>query len=470
MPQSAELEVAVKELNGRFSGEVIPPDDRGYDEARRVWNAMIDKRPALIARPRDAADVAGAVDFAREQGLSVAVRCGGHSVAGKGVCDDGLLIDLSLMKGVHVDPKRRTARANAGVLWGEYDKETQAFGLATPGGRVTTTGIGGFTLGGGYGWLSPRYGLACDNLVSAEVVTADGRLLTASDAENEELLWGLRGGGGNFGVVTSYEFRLHPVGPTIVGGMLIHPLEQASEVLGAYRDYADDGPDELATAFAFFPAPPEPFIPEQLHGRTVLGIIACHCGELKEGERVVRPLKELGPPAVDLVGPLPYTDLQALLDPTAPPGWRWYNTGEHLSGLTDRAIDVLTGHAPQGLAPLTQIIVFRHGGVVSRLGDDETAFSNREPAYLLHPLAAWMEPEDDERHIAWLRELVRDMEQFKTGGVYLNFSPEGEERLLDGYGREKYDRLAALKQRYDPANVFRFNHNIRPAATATQGV
>jgi len=467
VPQSAEMDVAVRDMNRRFGGEVIQPGDPRYDEARRVWNAMIDKRPSLIARPSDATDVAAAVDFAREHGLPVAVRCGGHSVAGKSACDDGLLIDLSLMKGVRVDPEQRTARANAGVLWGEYDRETQTAGLATPGGRVTTTGIGGFTLGGGHGWLSPKYGLACDNLISAEVVTAEGRLLTASENENEELLWGLRGGGGNFGVVTSYAFRLHPVGPTIVGGMLIHPLEQAGEVLRAYRDYVDEGPDELATAFAFFAAPPAPFIPEQLQGRTVLGIIACHCGELPEGERVVRPLKELGPPAVDLVGPMPYTDFQALLDPTAPPGLRTYNTGEFLNGLTDQAIDVLTGHAPQGLAPLTQIIVFRHGGAVGRIGEEETAFGNREPAYLLHPLATWMEPAEDDRHIAWLRELVRDMEPFKTGGVYLNQSPEGgDEQLLDGYGRPNYARLVALKEKHDPANLFRFNHNIRPAATA----
>jgi FAD/FMN-containing dehydrogenase len=460
--RSLAADVDAHELSTRFNGEVIPPDDPAYDEARKVWNAMIDKRPSLIARPLDAADVVAAVDFARDHGLSVAVRCGGHSVAGKGVCDDGLLIDLSRMKGVRVDPERRVAGANAGVLWGEYDRETQTHGLASPGGRVTTTGIGGFTLGGGYGWLSPRYGLACDNLVSAEVVTAEGRLLTASESENEDLLWGLRGGGGNFGVVTSYEFRLHQVGPTIVGGMLLHPLEQAGEVLRDYRDYVDEGPDELATAFGFFPAPPEPFIPEQLHGQTVLGIIACHCGDVDEGERVVRPLKELGPPAVDLVRPIPYTDFQRLLDPTAPLGWRWYNAGEHLSGLTDQAIDVLAGHAPHGLAALTQIIVFRHGGAVSRIAEEETAFSNREPSYILHPLAAWLEPEDDARHIAWLRDLVRAMEPYKTGGVYLNFSPDEDEHVPDGYGVEKHARLVALKNKYDPGNMFRFNHNIRP--------
>jgi len=464
MSESTGVEDVGKSLSGRFNGELIPPGSAGYDQARRVWNAAIDRRPALIARPRDTTDVAAAVVFARERDMPVAVRCGGHSVAGNSVCDDGLLIDLSLMKRVRVDPERAIARADGGVLWGEYDRETQAFGLATPGGRATTTGLGGFTLGGGYGWLSPKYGLACDNLLAAEVVTADGQLLTVGENENEDLLWGLRGGGGNFAIVTSYEFRLHPVGPTIVGGMMIHPLEQASEVLRAYRDYVDQAPDELATAFAFFPAPPEPFIPAWLHGKTVLGIIACHCGDVDEGQRLVRPLKELGPPAVDLVGPMPYVELQAMLDPTAPPGWRWYNTGEHLDGLTDEAIETLTGHAPQGLAPFTQAIVFRHGGAVSRVPEADTAFSNRGSAYLLHPLAAWTDPSDEDRHIEWLRALVRDMEPFKTGGVYLNFSPQGDERLLDGFGAVKYARLVALKEKYDPTNLFRFNHNIRPGS------
>jgi FAD/FMN-containing dehydrogenase len=466
MQQSSLADISAHDFKVRLRGEVIGRQDPTYDEARRVWNAAIDKRPGLVVRPLDAGDVATAVELAGKRGLPVAVRCGGHSVAGKGVCEDGLLIDLSLMKGVRVDPDRRTARANGGVLWGEFDRETQAVGLATPGGRVTTTGLGGFTLGGGYGWLSPKYGLACDNLISADVVTADGRLLTVSESENDDLLWGLRGGGGNFGVVTAFEFRLHPVGPMVVGGMLMHSLERAEEVLRAYRDYVDDGPDELATAFALFPAPPEEFVPEHLHGKTVLGILACHCGELEDGERVVAPLRALGPPAVDLIGPMPYTDLQALLDPTAPPGWRWYNTGEHLTGLTDAAIDALTRHAPRDLAPLTQTIVFRHGGAVSRVSDAESAFGNRDPNYLLHPLAAWMQPDDDERHIAWLRQLVREMAAFKTGGVYLNFAPDGDARVPDGFGAEKHARLVALKDKYDPENVFRFNHNIRPSGAA----
>lgn len=456
------MTASLEGLNRRFSGEVIQPTDPTYDTARGVWNAMIDKRPAVIVRPRDTSDVVLAIVFARELGLPVAVRCGGHSVAGKSACEGGVLVDLSLMKGVAVDRERRTAKVAGGVLWGELDRETQAFGLATPGGRVTTTGVGGFTLGGGYGWLSPKYGLACDNLTAAEVVTADGSVLRCSDQENQDLMWGLRGGGGNFGVVTSYEFRLHAVGPTLVGGMLIHPLANAPEVLHAYRDYVQQVPDELATAFAFFPAPEAPFVPASLQGKTVLGIIACHCGDVEEGERVVRPLRKLGPPAADLVGPVPYLDLQAILDPTAPPGWRWYNTGEHLTSLSNGAIDTLVRHAPQALAPLTQTIVFRHGGAVSRVADADTAFSNREHPYLLHPLAAWLDPSDDDRHIEWLRALVSEMSPFTTGGVYLNFSPDGEDRLVDGYGAAKYARLVALKERYDPSNAFRFNHNIRP--------
>jgi FAD/FMN-containing dehydrogenase len=448
-------------LSARFSGQVLTPLSPGYDEARRVWNAGIDKRPALVLRPRVTADVVLAVEHARQRDLPIAVRCGGHSVAGHSACDGGLLIDLSLMKGVRVDPDRLRARAAGGVVWGEYDSATQAYGLASPGGRVTTTGIGGFTLGGGYGWLSPKFGLACDNLVAAEVVTADGQVVRASDTENPHLLWGLRGGGGNFGVVTSYEFGLHQVGPTIVGGMLVHPIEQAGDVLRRYREYVDGAPDELATGFAFFPAPPEPFIPAGLRGRTVLGIIAAWCGDVDQGITVTGALKAIGSPAVDLVGPMPYVALQSLLDPTAPPGWRWYNTGEYLDDLGDDAIRTLVAHAPQGLAPLTQTIVFRHGGAVSRVPEADTAFANRQPAYLLHPLAAWLDPADEDRQLAWLRTLVRDMTPFTTGGVYLNFSPPGAERVVDGFGQAKLKRLAELKRRYDPTNVFRFNHNIR---------
>lgn len=463
MTQHSTTTRSLDSLATRDDCTVLRPGDTGYNDARQVWNAAIDKRPAAIVRAQTTSGVASAVRAARELDLPVAVRCGGHSVAGKSICDDGLLIDLAPMKRIDIDVEGRVADVGGGVLWGELDQETQAHGLATPGGRVSTTGVGGFTLGGGYGWLSPMYGLACDNLLAAEVVTADGEVVRADEAQNPDLLWGLRGGGGNFGVVTSYRFQLHPVGPTVVGGMLMHPLEDAGEVLRIYREYVEQAPDELATAFALFPAPPEPFIPEHLQNRTVLGIIACHCGTVAQGTEALRSLKAIGTPAVDLVGPMPYTALQTLLDPTAPRGWRWYNTGDHLRELDDEAIDALVAHAPQGLDPLTQAIVFRHGGAVSRVPDDDTAFGNRQHPYLLHPLAAWREPEDENRHVTWLRELVADLTPYTTGGVYLNFAPD-DKRIVDGYGHGKYQRLAALKDRYDPDNVFRFNHNIHPSA------
>src|ERR671933_662848 len=308
------VEAAVQELEANFWGELIRPENDGYDAARSVYNGMIDKRPALIVRPTGAADVIAAVKLARESGLPLAVRCGGHSPAGNGVCDGGLVIDLSRMRGVRVAPTARTARANAGVIWGEFDRETQLFGLATPGGRVTTTGLGGFTLGGGYGWLSPKFGLTCDNLLAADVVTADGRLVTASEHENADLFWGLRGSGGNFGVVTSYEFRLHPLGPLVVGGLLLHPIDRGPEVARAYRPYVESGPDELATALAVLMAPPAPFVPEYLHGKPVFGIVVLYAGAVEEAEAVVAPLQRLGPPAVDLVQPMSYTAFQALLD------------------------------------------------------------------------------------------------------------------------------------------------------------
>jgi len=319
MTEQATIE-AVPQLGEGFKGEVIAPGDLGYDDARAVWNGSIDKRPALIVRPKGAADVIDAVNYARAEGLPLAVRCGGHSVAGNGTVDGGVLVDLSSLKGVHVDPVARTARVNGGVLVGELDRETQLFGLATPSGRVTTTGVGGFTLGGGYGWLSPKFGLACDNLLSAEVVTADGRLVTASEEENDDLLWGLRGGGGNFGVVTSYEFRLHPLGPTVLAGLLFHPIEEAKSLLRASRDYVESAPEELVTATAILQAPPAEFIPPHLHGKPVLGMFVLYIGQPDEGGAVVAPLKELGPPAADLVAPMPYTAFQAMIDPFAPGG------------------------------------------------------------------------------------------------------------------------------------------------------
>jgi FAD/FMN-containing dehydrogenase len=455
------------ELDAAFQGQQFRPGDGGYDEARAVYNAMVDKRPALIARCSGVGDVIDAVHLAREHGLPVAVRCGGHSVAGNGVCDDGVLVDLSGMKGVHVDPVARTARANGGVLWGEFDRETQLFALHTPGGRMTTTGIGGFTLGGGYAWTSTKHGLACDNLVSAQVVTADGRIVTASEDENADLLWGLRGGGGNFGVVTSYEFKLHELGPIVYAGMVVHPIQNATEVARAWRDWIEQAPESVCAALGILLAPPEPFVPPEVQGTPVLGILAMYAGDADEGEEVLRPLKtEIGPPAVDLLDRIPYTAFQAIVDPFSPHGQLNYHRGEHLSGLPDEAIDAYVEHGRRVKSPVSQTILFRTGGAVSRVPDDATAASHRNAPYMWHPIACWADAADTDDAIAWVRESSAAMKPFTTGGVYLNFEQdEGEEHVRAGYGADKYARLVELKDKYDPNNLFRVNQNIPPSAS-----
>jgi FAD/FMN-containing dehydrogenase len=458
---------AVTELGDGFKGEAISPGDLGYDKARAVWNGSIDKRPALIVRPTGAADVIDAVNYAREKGLPLAVRCGGHSVAGNGTVDGGVLVDLSSLKGVHVDPEARTARVNGGVLVGELDRETQLFGLATPSGRVTTTGVGGFTLGGGYGWLSPKFGLACDNLLSAEVVTADGRLVTASEAENDDLLWGLRGGSSNFGVATSYEFRLHPLGPIVLAGLLVHPIDEANSVLRANRDYVESAPEELVTATAILQAPPAEFIPRQLHGKPVLGLFVIYIGDPEEGGAAVAPVKALGSPAADLVAPMPYTAFQAMIDPFTPRGLLNYHRGIHLNALPDEAIDRYVDLGTEIAlvsAATTMSVLFRHGGAVSRVPDDATAAGHRDAAYMAHPIACWQDPAQAPLHLDWVQRFSETMAPFTTGGVYLNFEPdEGEERVRAGYGAEKYAKLVTLKDKWDPDNLFRVNQNIKPS-------
>jgi FAD/FMN-containing dehydrogenase len=458
------------ELDPGFQGPQLRLGEDGYDEARAVYNGMIDKRPGVIARCSGVADVVAAVELAREQKLPLAVRCGGHSVAGKGVCDDGVLIDLAGMKGVHVDPKARVAWANGGVLWGEFDRETQLFGLATPGGRMTTTGVGGFTLGGGYAWLSGKHGLACDNLISAQVVTADGRVVTASEEENDDLLWGLRGGGGNFGVVTSYEFKLHDLGPIVMAGMVVHPIAAAGEVARAWRDWVEAAPETVCTGIAVLLAPPEPFVPPEVQGTPVLGILAMYAGDPDEGEEVLRPLKqEIGPPAVDLIDRIPYTAFQAIVDPFSPTGWLNYHRGEHLAALTDGAIDAYLEHSARVKSPMSQSIVFRHGGAISRVPEDATASSHRDAPYMWHPIACWSDAADTQREVAWVRECSAAMAPFATGGVYLNFEQdEGEQHVIAGYSPEKYARLVALKDRYDPENLFRINQNIVPSGAAAR--
>jgi FAD/FMN-containing dehydrogenase len=445
-----------------FTGELIAPGDAGYDGARAVWNGAIDRRPALIARCREPADVIAALQLARERELPIAVRAGGHGVAGLAVIDDGLVIDLSPMKGVAVDAHARTARAGAGVLWGELDAATQVHGLATVGGIVTHTGIAGLTLGGGIGWLMRRHGATVDNLVQADVVTPEGRTVTASEDENPDLLWGLKGGGGNFGVVTSFEYRLHPVGPTVLAGPLYHALEDGPELLRFYRDFIAEAPDALTTIVNLRPAPPLPVLPPELHGRPVVAIAACWAGEPAEGERALHALRRFGNPLIDLIAPRPYVQLQGMFDPVVPHGWHYHWKSWELPPLTDAAIDALVDQAATITSPRSYIIVFQLGGAVARGGD--TAFGQRAEGHDVNINAAWL-PGDAEadRHVRWTRDTFAALEPHGAGRAYVNFlGDEGQDRVRDAYGEEKYARLVALKRAYDPDNVLRSNQNVKP--------
>jgi FAD/FMN-containing dehydrogenase len=455
---------AVEALRANFTGDVIGPEDPGHDQACELFNSMIDKHPAVIARCASTDDVVAAVNLARDEGLEVAVRSGGHSVAGLSICDAGVLIDLAGLKEIEVDPDAKIARAGGGVLWGEFDAATQEHALHTPGGRVTTTGVGGFTTGGGYGWTSSKHGLTCDNLLSAEVVCADGRVVTASEDENEDLFWGIRGGGGNFGVVTRFDYRLHELGPIVLAGLALWPLERAGEVQRAWRDYVDDAPDELSTATVVLTAPPEEFVPEHLRMQPALGMAAMYVGDPEEGAQVLQPLKDLGP-EVDLIQPMPYTVFEAILDPSAPKGLRNYWKGEYLTGLTDEAIDTFVEHAPGQATiapPFNQSIIFRIGQGVTAVPDDATAFSHRDADYMFHPISCWENPDDDEKVIAANRAFADAMRPFSTGAAYLNFTAEVD-RVRDAYGEQKYERLVELKDKYDPENLFRLNQNIKPS-------
>lgn len=454
-----ELEV----LGGEIDGEVILAGDAAYDEARVVFNAMIDRRPAAIVRCASSSDVAAAVDLAREKDLVVAVRSGGHSVAGMSIGDDGLLIDLAGMKSVEVDPVAKTARVGGGVLWGEFDKVTQEHGLHTPGGRVTTTGVGGFTTGGGYGWTSSKYGLTCDNLISAEVVTAAGEVVTASAEKNADLFWGIKGGACNFGVVTSFEFQLYELGPTVFAGLAMWPVDRAPEVARAWRDFADAAPDEVSTACVILTAPPEEFVPGHLQGQPVLGVAAMYVGDSDQGAKAIQRLKDLEP-EVDLMEPRPYTEFQTMLDPGNQPGFRNYWRGEYLSGFSDGAIDTFIERSREPLSPFNQMIVFRLGQAVSSFSPDAAAFSHRDAEYLFHPIAMWEDAADDDRMIAFVREFSEAMQPFTTGGLYLNFTGD-RDKVRYAFG-DNYGRLVELKDRYDPHNLFRHNQNIRPSSKA----
>ncbi|MCW3057413.1 MAG: linked oxidase-like protein [Solirubrobacterales bacterium] len=466
MATSVDVISGSDRLAESFRGALVDPEHADFDSARMVWNGMFDRRPGLIARCSGAADVIAAVNFARETSMPLAVRGGGHSASGYGTCDDGLVIDLSPMKGIRVDPQAGTARAEAGMTWGEFDRETQAFGLAVTGGRFSTTGIAGLTLGSGSGWLERKCGLAADNLLSVDIVTADGSLLTASEAENEELFWGLRGGGGNFGVVTSFDYRLHEVGPIVYGGMLVCPPDRAGEVLRFMRQYMADAPDDLGGAVAFVSAPPEPSVPAEMHFKPILGVVICWTGSIAEGERVLEPIRRVAQPLMDMVQPMPYTALQSMLDGGAPHGTRAYMKAEFLPELSDEAIAKLAQHGNNRAGPMAQLLLEPMGGAISRVGDDETALGRRDVPWCYHALAMWMEPDEEAAaaQTAWARGLAEDLKPHVVDGVYLNYtSDEGEDRVRASYGEEKYARLVALKDRYDPTNVFRLNQNIKPS-------
>jgi FAD/FMN-containing dehydrogenase len=456
-------DAAVSDFARRFRGDLIRPGDTQYNKARAIWNGAIDRHPVLIARCTGVADVQAAVRFARERDLLVAIRGGGHNVAGTAVCDGGLVIDLSNMKGVHVDPAERTARAQAGLLWGDFDRETQAFGLAATGGIISHTGIAGLTLGGGLGWLMRKHGLAADNVLSADVVTADGELVRASARENSDLFWGLRGGGGNFGVVTSFQYGLHSVGPTVLAGVLLYPAAKAREVLHAYRNFIAKAPNELTTIVVLRMAPPAPFIPESLHGQPVVVIAACYAGPVDEGERVIGPLRRFGAPLVDFIHPTPYVSHQSLFDPTAPHGLGYYWKSEFVPSLSDALIETLADRAWGMVTPESYTIIFHLGGAVAERDPEGSAFEDRRAAHAVNIDAVWSEPARASECIAWTRDLWSAVRPYSTGRVYVNFlGEEGQDRVKSAYGEAKYERLQALKRKYDPTNFFRMNQNVRP--------
>jgi FAD/FMN-containing dehydrogenase len=446
-----------------FRGEIVGPSDPGFEEHRRIWNGSIDRRPAAIARCAGVADVITAVKAARASGASVAVRSGGHSFPGYSVADDALMIDLSPMKGVRVDPEQRTARVQAGVLLGELDRETQAFGLAVPSGIVTHTGVAGLTLGGGIGWIMRKHGLSVDRLRSVDLVTADGEFVKASANENAELFWGLRGGGGNFGIVTEFEFECVPLGPQILAGPVIWPMTDSGDVLRFYRDWVADAPDDLMTIIVHRKAPPLPIIPEELHGQPVVMVIVCWVGDLEEGERFVKPLREFGSPVADVCMPKPYLAHQAMLDPSFVPGRWYYFKSCDVAELTDEIIDLTMERSLQIESPLSSFPIWQMGGAVSRVGEDETAFNGRGAGFTYNIGVSTENEEGFEREREWVRSFWSALEPWHQG-VYVNFlGDEGADRVRDSYGPAKYERLQALKTQLDPDNFFRINQNIPPA-------
>jgi FAD/FMN-containing dehydrogenase len=447
---------AIQRFQSGLSGPLLRPTDEGYEAARRIWNAMIDKRPALIARCRIVSDVVNSVHFARDHGLTLSVRGGGHNVAGNAVCDDGLMIDLSLMRGIAVSAENRTASAEAGCTWRDFDRATQAFGLATTGGIIPATGIAGLTLGGGLGWLMRKHGLSCDNLVSADLVLADGRLVTASTTENTELFWGLRGGGGNFGIASAFRYRLHPIG-AVFAGMVIHPLEQANKALKFLREFAQSTPDELNLMAVFLTAP---------DGNKALALFGCFCGRNSEAEKVLAPLRHFGTPVADTFAAISYVDFQALLEPGFPPGLQNYWKSNFLRDLNDDLIEAFVDAFRSVPSSTTAIAIEQLGGAVSRVPEDATAFNHRKNPFNALIVSSWPDRAESEKHVRWTRQLWQAIQPHSPGNVYVNYldqeDDEGADRVRAAYGARNYERLLALKHEYDPQNTFRMNQNIKP--------
>jgi FAD/FMN-containing dehydrogenase len=453
----------LKTLQGRLAGSLLSPGSTAYEEARTIWNAMIDRHPALIVRCLTADDVVHAVQLAERHRLVLAVRAGGHNIAGNAVCDGGLMIDLSHMNKVTVDPPKKTARVEAGATLGDIDKATQAHGLAVPIGINSTTGIAGLTLGGGFGWLSRSLGLSIDNLQAAQVVTAAGMQLTVSASEHTDLFWAIRGGGGNFGVVTSFDFGLHPVGPEVLSGLIVYPLAAAHDVLRFYRTFVAQAPDEFACWFVMRQAPPLPFLAPEWHGKEILALAMCYNGPIADGERIARPLRAFGRPLADVVAPHPFTAWQQILDPLLAPGARNYWKSHDFRELSDGLIDALIDAAHHIPDPQTEIAFAQLGGAINRVPNDATAYGHRDAQFVMNVHGRWADPAKDSACIGWARGLFDAAAPFSTGAVYVNFLTQDEQgRVKAAYGAN-YERLALLKKKYDPTNLFRMNQNIRPA-------
>jgi FAD/FMN-containing dehydrogenase len=452
---------AIDRLSQRFTGKVLRPGDDGYDAARTVFNAMIDRRPVLIAQPANGADVSTAVKFARERDLLVSVKGGGHAASGHAVCEGGLMIDLALLNEVKVDPQAKTATAGGGAMWGEVDAATQEHGLAVTGGRVPSTGIGGLTLGSGSGWLERKLGYTVDNMIGAEVVLASGEIVHATESENQDLFWGLRGGGGNYGIVTKFEYRLHEVGPMVFGGMLVFPRFRAAEVIKGYRDFLETAEDDVGGAVALVCAPPLDFVPEPMHGMPVVGVVVCYTGNPEDGPNAIKPILDLQP-VMNITQPMPYVEVQKLIEEGNQPGFQNYWKADMYHELPDDAIDALVTAAVEPISTMTTILVQPQGGATARVPDGETALGWRGAKWSIHYLGMWADANQNEEQIAWTRKVADALKPWAQKGTYLNYlSDEGEQAVRESFGPH-YKRMEELKNKYDPTNFFRLNQNIKP--------